>query len=270
MERIVADLEAYYAKFNEDHRLSTRHGQVEFITSMKYIHDFIPQGKTLRICDVGAGTGRYALALASEGHDVTAVEPVERNRLAMEAKHGMVNIWPGNAMDLHFLKDAWFDITLLFGPLYHLHKTEERLAALSEARRITRPGGIIFVAYIMNEYSMIEYCFKKNKIRECMADGSVDATFHTVASENSLYSYVRLEDIQALNESAGLQRIKIVAADGPSDYMRRTLNAMDEETFALFVRYHLATCERPELLGASSHTVDILQNIPPMPKLVLG
>ena len=40
--------------------------------------------------------------------------------------------------------------------------------------------------------------------------------------------------------------------------MRPTLNAMDEETFELFIKYHQATCERPELLGASSHIVDIL------------
>ena len=37
------------------------------------------------------------------------------------------------------------------------------------------------------------------------------------------------------------------------------LNAMDEETFELFLQYQLRNCERPELLGASSHTVDILR-----------
>ena len=57
-----------------------------------------------------------------------------------------------------------------------------------------------------------------------------------------------------------LERIKIIAADGPSDYMRRELNAMDEETFELFVKYQLANAERIELLGASSHTVDVLKN----------
>ena len=34
-------LEKYYNKFNEDHRLTTRHGIVEFTTSMKYIHDLM-------------------------------------------------------------------------------------------------------------------------------------------------------------------------------------------------------------------------------------
>ena len=63
------------------------------------------------------------------------------------------------------------------------------------------------------------------------------------------------------NKKADLERVKIIAADGPSDYMRKELNAMDEEVFNLFIQYHLATCERPELLGASSHTVDILRNV---------
>ena len=62
------------------------------------------------------------------------------------------------------------------------------------------------------------------------------------------------------HQKAGLERIKLIAADGPADYMRRELNAMDEETFKLFLDYQLATCERPELLGASSHLVDILRN----------
>ena len=53
---------------------------------------------------------------------------------------------------------------------------------------------------------------------------------------------------------------KIIAADGASDYIRRELNALDDDEFNFFIQYHLANCERPELLGASSHLVDILVN----------
>lgn len=76
---------------------------------------------------------------------------------------------------------------------------------------------------------------------------------------DDLYSFVRLETINQLNQDLDLERLQIIAADGPSDYMRPVLNKMDEETFELFMRYHLATCERQELIGASSHTVDILR-----------
>ena len=62
-----------------------------------------------------------------------------------------------------------------------------------------------------------------------------------------------------LNDAAGLTRIQVISADGPTEYMRPVINAMDEETFDLFVKYHLSVCERPELVGAGAHTVDILR-----------
>ena len=37
----MTNLEEYYNKFNEEKRLNSRHGQVEFVTSMKYIHKYI-------------------------------------------------------------------------------------------------------------------------------------------------------------------------------------------------------------------------------------
>lgn len=83
--------------------------------------------------------------------------------------------------------------------------------------------------------------------------------FHSLAEEKHLYDYVRLEDINRLNAAAGLERVRIISPDGPADYMRPVLNAMDEETFQLFIRYHLATCERQELIGAGAHTLDILR-----------
>ena len=70
-----------------------------------------------------------------------------------------------------------------------------------------------------------------------------------------------LEDIDKINTATGLTRVKIIAADGPADYMRQVLRNMDEETFQIFIDYHLSTCERADLLGASAHTLDILQNV---------
>ena len=257
----MTQLEAYYNKFNEEHRLTPRQGIVQFTVTLKYIHEAIAGRSGLNILDVGAGTGRYSVALAQEGHQVTAVELVERNRKVIESKHQAgVHIWPGNAMDLSFLPDDNFDITLIFGPMYHLHTEEERLKAFNEAKRVTKKGGIILVAYVMNEYSVIEYCFKKNKIKDIVAVGTITEDFHTISDEKELYSYLRLEDIDKLNKKAGLERIKIIAADGPADYMRRELNAMDDETFGLFIKYERANAERIELLGASSHTVDVVRN----------
>ena len=92
-----------------------------------------------------------------------------------------------------------------------------------------------------------------------MKEGMLDDSFHCTKKANELYSFVRTEDIEELNEALGLERMEIIAADGAANFIRPYLNALDEEEFEYFIQYHLATCERADLLGASGHLVDILQ-----------
>lgn len=261
------EIEQYYNKFNEEKRLDRRHGRVEFVTSMKYIHKYLDEiaaqsGKApeeIKIMDIGAGTGRYSVALSQEGYDVTAVELVRHNLGLLKAKKSNVKAYQGNAMKLSRFEDESFDLTLLFGPMYHLHAKEDKLKALSEAKRITKTGGIILAAYIMNEYSVISYAFKERNINRALETGMLDEHFHCTDKANPLYSFMRLEDIAELNELAGLTRAQIIAADGAANYMRREMNALTEEEFEHFIEYHLSTCERMDLMGATSHTVDILR-----------
>lgn len=293
----MTELEQHYNKFNEDKRLLRRHGKVEFITTMKYIHKYLEckklelglvdekqkmpfdwldyikdeisvqvsaqekdRNQQIKILDIGAGTGRYSGALAAEGYDVTAVELVKYNLGILKKNYPNVTAYQGNAMKLKRFENETFDVTLLFGPMYHLYTLEDKAKALSEAKRVTKKGGLILVAYLMNEYSVLTYAFKEGHAKKCIADGRLTADFKTKAEEKDLYDYMRLEDIAAVNDLVGgLERQQMIAADGAADYMRLVLNAMDEETFQLFIQYHLSTCERPELLGASAHTVDILK-----------
>lgn len=257
---MMTELEKYYNKFNEEKRLQSRHGQVEFFTSMKYIHEILQDDKAKKILDVGAGTGRYSVALSEEGYDVTAVELVKYNLGILKSKKSSVKAYQGNALKLSRFEDNSFDVTLLFGPMYHLHTKEEQLKALFEASRVTKKDGVIFVAYCMNEYSVLTYGFKENHIKESLAQGKLSEDFQVLSEEKDLYRYMRLESINALNKETGLTRMKIISPDGPSDFMRPVLNAMDGETFELFIKYHLSVCERADLIGAGSHTLDILRN----------
>ena len=252
------NLITYYNKFNEDKRLKTRHGQVEYLITMNYIHKYLKTND--KIVEIGAGTGQYSVNLANEGYEVTAVELVKHNLREIERKNKKIKTILGNAINLKKIPDNFFDITLLLGPMYHLISKEEKIQALKEAQRITKKNGIIMVAYCMNDYSVLIHGFRDNNIKESLENNDINKNFHITPKATDLYSRVTINDINELNSLVNLKRIKIISPDGPANYMRKTLNQMDEETFNLFIQYQLTTCERLDLIGAGAHTLDILMN----------
>jgi 2-polyprenyl-3-methyl-5-hydroxy-6-metoxy-1,4-benzoquinol methylase len=255
----ISLLEDYYSHFNEDHRLQTRHGQVEFITSLKYIKECLNNDFSKKILDIGAGTGAYSCYLSNEGYDVTAVELVSHNIEVFKKKNSNVKIHQGNALSLDMFEDDSFDVTLLFGPMYHLLDNKDKIKALKEAKRVTKKDGIILVSYYMNEYAILTYGFVKKNILSAKKNNQLDESYHMKNLEGDLYSMVRIEDIDLFNIEASLDRIKIIASDGASNYIRTVLNSLSKEEFDEFITYHLTICERKDLLGASAHLLDILK-----------
>ena len=251
------NLEEYYNKFNEDKRLNTRRGQVEFITNMKYIHKYLKKGD--KILDIGAGTGKYSLSLDKEGYEVTAVELVKRNIQIINKKNPHLKTILGNALDLSMIKDNTYDVVLLFGPMYHLKKREDQIKALAEAKRVTKKEGIIFVSYCMNDYAVITHGFIEGNIQENIKNQQIDQEFKILENGNPLYDYVRIEDINKINKTTKLKRIQIVSSDGMTNYIRGTLNKMSKEIFNIYLKYHLSICERKDFLGVSTHLLDILK-----------
>ena len=251
------NLEEYYNKFNEDKRLNTRRGQVEFITNMKYIHKYLKKGD--KILDIGAGTGKYSLSLDKEGYEVTAVELVKRNIQIINKKNPHLKTILGNALDLSMIKDNTYDVVLLFGPMYHLKKREDQIKALAEAKRVTKKEGIIFVSYCMNDYAVITHGFIEGNIQENIKNQQIDQEFKILENGNPLYDYVRIEDIDKFNNKTKLKRMQIISSDGMANYIRGTLNKMSKETFNIYLKYHLSICERKDFLGVSTHLLDILK-----------
>ena len=165
----------------------------------------------------------------------------------------------GNALDLSRFPDESFDLTLVLGPLYHLYTKEDKLQALSEAARVTKPGGILMVAYCMNEPTVIQYVFGLNKLREVMEGLMLTEDWHAISRPEDLFEMVRPEEIAALDAALPVERLKLVATDGPTNYLRPMVDAMDDETFEQWMSFHLTICERQDLIGASHHTLDILR-----------
>ena len=249
----------YYNKFNEDKRLTRRHGIVEYTTAMKYINKYLKKMDNPKILDVGAGTGRYSIDLYNNGYDVTAVELVKHNLMTLKAKNKDIKARLGNATNLYMFKDNSFDMVLLFGPLYHLISNEDKLKAIMEAKRVCKPNGIIMISYYMNEYAVLKHGFIDGNILNAIKNKEIDNNYHITPKSNDLYSMVRLEDINELKKLSGLKRLKILSQDGITDYIRKDINNMQEDIFKEYIKYHLSICERKELLGISSHVLDILK-----------
>ena len=255
-------LEEYYNAIDEEGRLLSRHGQVEYLTTMKYIEKCLEGVSDPNIIEVGAGTGRYSVTLAKQGRKVTAVELVEHNLEVLRSKLDgtePITAMQGNALDLSSFSDNSFDLTMLLGPMYHLYSKEEKVRALSEAVRVTKPGGHILVAYCMNEPTVIQYVFGMNHLHEVMSLNMLTSDWHCVSEPKEVFELVRTEDIAELDAEVPVKRIKLVATDGATNYKREYIDAMDDETFNKWMDYHFAICERQDLIGASHHTLDILQ-----------
>ncbi len=253
----------FYNHYDEDSRLALKHGSVEFLTTMHYIEKYIKPGH--RVLEIGAGTGRYSHALARQGYAVDAVELVEHN-IDIFRKNiqpcEQITIAQGNALDLSAIPDNVYDITLLLGPLYHLYSKEDKQQALREAIRVTKQGGVIFAAYVISDGCLLDEGFSRGNINvaEYIEKGLLDPQTFAAASEpKDLFELVRREDIDDLMTAFSTTRLHYVAADGFALCMREAVDAMDNDAFELYLKYHFATCEREDLAGITSHAVDIFR-----------
>ena len=253
-------LTRHYSGNDEEGRLLTRHGQVEYRTTMRYIEKYAEPG--MKILEIGAATGRYSLTLARKGYDVTAIELVQHNidifrkKLKPEDK---VDLQQGNALDLSRFADGTFDLVLLFGPMYHLINREDAMRALEEALRVTKPGGLLYVAYCICDMSILEGGLNR-WFWDYLEDGHIDpVTYACKSYVKDVFQLYRKEDIDALTACLPAERLHYVATDGTARIIRDTLKKMPPERFEKFMEYHYFLCERPDVVGITNHSLDVLR-----------
>lgn len=264
----MTPLEEHYNKFNEDKRLTSRHGFVEFYITMKYVQESLAhimeqenysEKKACKILDIGAGTGAYCIPLSEEGYDVSAIELVNHNLGRLKQKGPLVKAKKGNALNLKKYPEEEFDLVLVFGPMYHLFTLEDKIQVLRQAKRVVKKNGIVMVAYLLNEYGLISYALKENHFGELIQKGRINRNFECISSEEDLYDYIRLERIDEINGEAGMKRLKIITPDGPTNYIRSSLKTMTEDEFSYYLHYVETIAERTDMIGAAAHVVDIIR-----------
>lgn len=239
-----------YRRYDESNRLNeSRAAQVEFLTTVNYIEKYLKPGD--RILDIGAGPGAYSLYFSRKGYGVSALELAESNLAAFRremTEEDTVDLQQGNALDLSRYEAHSFDIVLLMGPLYHLHERADRIRAIEEAKRVCKPGGKLFFAFLSNDSVILTM---QQKQPEYLLHGAYEK--ETFRLYDYPFVFHTLPACRELLRDAGIVVSHEVAADGVSELLKDQVSSMDTETFRQYLRYHFYIYEKPEWLGVSNH-----------------
>jgi SAM-dependent methyltransferase len=213
-------VQEYYAGrtgWDEHARLTTRtaQGPVEHIRTQELVRQRLAPGA--RVLDVGGATGVHAAPLAADGYDVLLVDPVA-GQVARAAEHGTFEARVGDARNLSAdgldLGDDTFDAVLLLGPLYHLATREDRLRALREAVRVTRPGGMVAAAAITRLAALVGGGY------ELFPPAAWQAVLaHGVAPDDIAFPAAHFHDaaeLAAEAAEAGLSDVVVHGIEGPA------------------------------------------------------
>lgn len=241
---------AVYQIFNEDTRLNySKAARVEFLTTVRYVEKYLKVGD--KILDIGAGAGEYSIYFAKQGYEVTAVELTTVNIEAFRKKlqpDMNIKLLQGNALDLSAFPDESFDLVFLFGPLYHLEKPEDRHRCIQEAIRVCKPEGVLFFSFISNDMVMLtEFSYQADYFKQHTYD------HETFKVEDFPFVFFTVDQARKMLMGAGIHIKHEVASDGVSELMDDRINALDEEGYQQYLKYHYYCCEKPEMLGRSNH-----------------
>jgi ubiquinone/menaquinone biosynthesis C-methylase UbiE len=222
-DRVTLDplIDAYYGRGQEHSRLETV-SHLELVRTTELLERFLPSVPA-QIVDVGGGPGRYAEWLQAMGYQVVVIDPVELH--VEQARDAGVDADRGDARQLPF-PDRSADAVLMLGPLYHLQDQADRLKALSEARRVLRPTGVVVAAAISrfaSTYDGLLRGFLVDPAFEHIVDQDVSTGRHDNPSQQPEWfttSYFHLpEELADEIIAVGLTLHTMVAVEGAGAFI---------------------------------------------------
>ena len=228
----IEQIQKTYELLDENSRLNcSKAARVEFLTTTRYIERYLKPSS--RILDIGAGAGEYSLYFSRKGYQVCALELADNNIRAFRKKirpEDKIELVQGNAVDLSRYEDGSFDAVLLFGPLYHLHKEADKLRCIAEAKRVCKPDGKLFFAFISNDMVILtELSYRPSYF----ADG--DYNKDTFKLDDFPFVFHTVDECRRLLREGGVRILHEVAADGVSELMADQINAMDDVSYGQYL-----------------------------------
>jgi ubiquinone/menaquinone biosynthesis C-methylase UbiE len=258
------EIAAYYEQGLEPERLATGAGRLELVRTQELLARHLPDPPAT-VLDVGGAAGVHAIPLAEQGYEVRLVDPmpslVEQARA--DAERRGVRLADATVGDARLLPaaDASADAVLLLGPLYHLTERAERLAALREARRVLRPGGVVAAAAISRFASTWDGLIKgflvdpafEAIVERTLGDGqhrnpTGDPRWFTTA-------YFHLpEELREEVAEAGFETEGPIAVEGPGQFLTDLDDWLDDPTRRGALLRAVERIESdPSVAGATGH-----------------
>ena len=263
MSEFDRDVAAFYARGEEQARLTGtefRSGRLERVRTQELLARFLPSPPAV-VADVGGGAGIYAFWLAERGYEVHLVDPVELHiRQAREQPGRLASAALGDARALP-VADASADVVLFLGPLYHLLEARDRTAALAEAARVLRPGGLLAAAGISRFASTLDGLFHRlldePGFEEITVADLRDGR-HLNPGRNPRWfttSYFHHPDeLRAEVAAAGFDVTGLFAVEGPGAFLADVNDRLADEARRESLLRALRRLEtEPALMGVSPH-----------------
>ncbi len=251
-------------------RLSRPYRRFEFVSTSRLIDEHFPPSG--RVLDVGGGPGRYTVELARRGYDVTLTDLAAGNiarareelaRLALEVDE----VRQGDACDLSWIPDRVFDAALMLGPMYHIVRKADRRAALSELRRVLKPGAPAIVGFL-NPWGIL-----RSGLIEFPADYADEPRIRQLLSTS-----VQVGEQRAFTEAAFVTPPHAIAelraagfavdtyagvegfAAGMLDEVEK-IAAEDPKAYDVVTRLVVETCDHPAFRDSTEHLHVVVRSL---------
>ena len=261
----------YYQQFDEWGRLERE--PIEYEVNWHYIKKYLPSNG--HILDNGAGPGKYSMALAKEGFQVTLsdltpklVEVAKEKAIELHVAQQFNDFLVADARNLGQLADEQFDAALMLGPMYHLQKEEDRILAVTELNRVTKKDGLVFVAFmprskhIFNSLMRPELWSPNDNIETIQQFSQTGCFNHADEGRFTGAYYFEIKDIAPFMESQGFETIQLIGSNIATtlneahwDYWRN--RGEEQQVLDVIIK----NAVDPYLLGMSSHLLYIGKKI---------
>ena len=257
----------HYEGIREEHRLTGGLAELELVRTREVLRRHLPPAPA-RVLDVGGGTGVHARWLLADGYEVHLVDITPRHveRARAELAGAGLNAAVGDARRLD-APDESFDAVLLLGPLYHLGERVDRAAALAEAGRVVRPGGLVAAAAISRFASLFDGLARQflfdPVFRDIVRGDLRDGRHANPADRPHWFTTAYFHHPDELRDevaAAGLQVLDVVGIEGLAGWLAQLdPRWYDDSDRATIVESARLVEHEPTLLGLSPHLLAVAE-----------